>query len=236
MSIFDGLSRPMRAAGLGLLAVAVIAAVIGGVTLVSGGGDEEPAAQQTSQSNQPGDGGQSDSPDGTDGQSPSSGNGSDGDGSDGDGSDDPNGNGSGDDNGSGNGDGSGNGSGDGSGSGSDSDDGSDSDGSAGSDDGGKQVGAGAVDVRVYNNSTVAGLAHNAAGDLRGRGWDVVEVGNYSQGVIPASTVYFRPGTGEEPAARQLADRLGMRVEKRFGGIQDSSPGVIVIVTQDYADR
>src|SRR5690606_15087099 len=151
------------------------------------------------------------------------------------GSGDESGNGS--DEGSGNGSDGSNGSGDSDGSGGSGDSAEAGDGSGGATDGGnKQVGAAAVSVRVYNNSTVSGLAHTAAGDLRGRGWNVVEVGNYSQGVIPSSTVYFRPGTAEEPAARQLAGQLGMRVEKRFDGIEDSSPGVIVIVTKDYADR
>ncbi|GAA1199437.1 LytR C-terminal domain-containing protein [Prauserella alba] len=248
MSIFDGLSRPMRAAGLGLLAVAVIAAVIGGVTLVTGGGDQQPAAQETSETNTPGDGdgGQSGSPDE---QRPDSGNGSgdNGNGSDG------NGNGSDGSDGSGSdGSGSGNGGGDDSGDGGSADGG---DGSAGGSDGtgngtgngggnggaanggeNQKVNVKSVHVRVYNNSTIRGLARTAADDLRAQGWNVVEESNYSDGVIPKSTAYFRPGTDEEHAARVLADGVGIEVAKRFKGIQDSSPGVIVIVTKDYADN
>jgi len=90
-------------------------------------------------------------------------------------------------------------------------------------------------VRVYNNSTIGGLAAEVREDLAARGWNVVEIGNYSAGNIPTSTVYFRPGTDEESAARALAEDFGMRVEPRFDGIADASPGVIVIVTKDYEE-
>jgi hypothetical protein len=90
-----------------------------------------------------------------------------------------------------------------------------------------------VAVRVLNNSKIKGLAAKAADELRADGWQVENVGNYSGGVIPTTTVYFRPGTDEEPAARAIGAAFGMRVEPRFEGIQDSAPGVIVIVTNDY---
>ncbi len=93
-----------------------------------------------------------------------------------------------------------------------------------------------VPVRVYNNSTVKNLAKRAAEDFRAQGWHVVEVGNYSDGIIPTSTGYFRPGTDEEAAARAIAKAFGMRSEPRFDGIEDSSAGVIVIVTRDYQGR
>ncbi|MER7081512.1 LytR cell envelope-related transcriptional attenuator [Saccharopolyspora kobensis] len=90
-----------------------------------------------------------------------------------------------------------------------------------------------VVVRVYNNSTISGLAHRAAEDFRRNGYDVPEVGNYSAGLIPTTTVYFRPGTPEEAQAKQLAARFGARVEPRFDGIQDATPGLIAIITNDY---
>lgn len=89
-------------------------------------------------------------------------------------------------------------------------------------------------VRVYNNSKITGLAERAAADFRGGGFKVVQVGNYSQGIIPASTVYYRPGTGEQATATALANEFGMRVQARFPGIARSSPGVIVIVTNNYS--
>lgn len=90
-----------------------------------------------------------------------------------------------------------------------------------------------VPVRVYNNSTVKGLAGRAADDLRAQGWKVASVGNYAKGVIPTTTVYYRPGTDEEVAARTIGSVFGMRVEPRFAGIEDAGAGVIVIVTRDY---
>jgi hypothetical protein len=91
-------------------------------------------------------------------------------------------------------------------------------------------------LRVYNNSTIKGLAERAAGDFRSAGWTVTEVGNYSSGIIPTSTVYFQPGTGEEAAARRLGDEFGLRVEPRFRGLQQASPGLIVIATRDFQQR
>ncbi|TDV40796.1 LytR C-terminal domain-containing protein [Actinophytocola oryzae] len=90
-----------------------------------------------------------------------------------------------------------------------------------------------VPVRVYNNSKIKGLAATAADDLRADGWQVTEVANYPYGTIPTTTVYFRPGTEEEAAARAIAAAFGMRVEERFTGIKDAPAGVIVIVTNDY---
>jgi LytR cell envelope-related transcriptional attenuator len=93
-----------------------------------------------------------------------------------------------------------------------------------------------VPVRVYNNSTIRGLAAQAADDFRRAGWTVVEVANYPNARIPTSTVYFRPGTDEEPAAQRLGDRFNLRVEPRFEGIANASPGLIVIVTNDYGSK
>ncbi len=96
-----------------------------------------------------------------------------------------------------------------------------------------QAGVAKVPVRVYNNSTVTGLATKASDDVRANGWTVAETGNYAQGTIPTTTVYFRPGTDEEASARELAAVLRARVEPRFNGIESSAPGIILIVTNDY---
>jgi hypothetical protein len=98
----------------------------------------------------------------------------------------------------------------------------------------RQAGEGAREpLRVYNNSLIRGLAAQAESDFKGAGWTVTEASNYSGGTIPRSTVYFRPGTGEEAAARNLAEQFGLRVEPRFNGLGGATPGVIVIVTNDY---
>jgi hypothetical protein len=93
-------------------------------------------------------------------------------------------------------------------------------------------------VRVYNNSTISGLAAHAADDFRGAGWPVEAVDNYpsSEGIIPTSTVYFRPGTGEQGSAERIGSEFGLRAAPRFAGLTDASPGLIVIVTNDYQKR
>lgn len=62
------------------------------------------------------------------------------------------------------------------------------------------------------------------------------MGNYAQGNIATSTVYYRAGTSEQAAARSLASSFGMRAEPRFAGIADASPGLIVILTKDFQRR
>ena len=88
-------------------------------------------------------------------------------------------------------------------------------------------------LRIYNNSKIQGLAARAAGDFREAGWSVAEIGGYPGAVIPTSTVYYRPGTGEQAAAQEIGRAFGLRVEPRFSGIQSATPGVIVIVTKEY---
>jgi hypothetical protein len=90
-----------------------------------------------------------------------------------------------------------------------------------------------VTVRVFNNSVVKELGARAANDIRGKGWNVTEVSNYSLGIIPTSTAFYRPGTDEEAAAKDLAAELRIKAEPRFEGIANASPGVLVIVTKDY---
>ena len=90
-----------------------------------------------------------------------------------------------------------------------------------------------ISVRIYNNSTVKGLAHRAADDFRAAGYDVPEAGNYPWGKIATTTVYYRPGTPEQTDAEQVAAQFGARAEPRFPGLQDATPGIIGIITDDY---
>jgi hypothetical protein len=113
-------------------------------------------------------------------------------------------------------------------------------GAAGSGGGGTGGGGGGgtpsyagVPVRVYNNSMIVGLAEKARDQMTARGFDVVETGNYSQGNIPVSTAYYRPGTDEQGAADAVAAAFGLRSEPRFPGIANASPGVIVIATNNW---
>jgi len=90
-----------------------------------------------------------------------------------------------------------------------------------------------VPLRVYNNSLIQGLAAQAKSDFEAKGWTVTNISGYSGGNIGQSTVYYRPGTAEESAAQELGREFGLRVEPRFPGIEQSTGGVIVIVTEDY---
>ncbi|NNH75555.1 LytR C-terminal domain-containing protein [Nocardia uniformis] len=87
-----------------------------------------------------------------------------------------------------------------------------------------------VPVRVFNNSMVAGLAAQTAGELTASGWNVAETGNYGSTNVPKTTVYYGSSTTEQAAAVAIAEELGVTAEPRFPGIADSPSGVIVIVT------
>lgn len=90
------------------------------------------------------------------------------------------------------------------------------------------------ELRIYNNSTIRGLAARAARDFSAAGWTVVEVGNFARETIPTTTVYYQEGTDQRADAEAIAQQFGMRVEPRFPGISTIGPGVIVIVTSDYS--
>lgn len=88
-----------------------------------------------------------------------------------------------------------------------------------------------VPVRVLNNSTVSGLAAQTAKTLESDGWTVGETGNYSDGSVSATTVYFTSSSPtEKQAATEIAATLGVTAEPRFAGIVSTPPGVIVIIT------
>ncbi|MDT8911086.1 LytR C-terminal domain-containing protein [Amycolatopsis sp. PS_44_ISF1] len=216
MSFLSGLSRPMRAAGVALIGVAVVAAVIGGVTLATSGGSNdtagpspsagpssppstgEPSSSAPVSSSAPSSPSVPPSSSTAPGSSPTAPPGGQTTGQPG------------------------------------------QPGQPGSQPGqpgqpgvGQQASNKWVTVRVFNNSLIKHLAEQAADDFRAAGWNVPVVDNYSQGVIDHTTAYFRPGTDEEAAARQLATEFGLQALPRFQGIQDASPGVVVIITKDY---
>ncbi|MFI5561341.1 LytR C-terminal domain-containing protein [Amycolatopsis japonica] len=202
MSLFSGLSRPMKAAGLALVGVAVVAAVIGGITLTSGGGDSDtatpPGTTPTSsdgatQPSSPAPGSPSAStPPASSSAPPSSAPASSAPPASQPGQT----------------------------------------GQPGQPGGDQQASHKWVTVRVYNNSTIQGLAEQAARDFRASGWNVSEVKGYP-GRLPETVAYFRPGTDEEAAAKALALEFGFRAEPRFKEIENIGPGVIVILTKDY---
>ena len=90
-------------------------------------------------------------------------------------------------------------------------------------------------LRVYNNSLVPGLAARAAENFKSAGWTIDEVGGF-QGRLVESAAYYRPGTAEEAAAKELAAQFELVAKPRFAEIQGARPGVIVILIRDYAAR
>ncbi|NLG54066.1 MAG: LytR C-terminal domain-containing protein [Rhodococcus sp.] len=92
--------------------------------------------------------------------------------------------------------------------------------------------ASSVSVRVFNNSSVTGLAAQTAQKLITAGWTVAETGNYSDSTVGATTVYYGNSANEKEAAEEIADTLGVSAKPRIAGLSNSSAGVIVIVTND----
>ncbi|UYP18290.1 LytR C-terminal domain-containing protein [Rhodococcus sp. Z13] len=85
-------------------------------------------------------------------------------------------------------------------------------------------------VRVFNNSDIAGLAAQTAGYLADEGFVVTETGNYSEGLLTQTSVFYGTSPGEQQTAEAVAEALGVTAQPRFEGIRDAAPGVIVIVT------
>ncbi|AYA23708.1 LytR family transcriptional regulator [Rhodococcus rhodochrous] len=85
-------------------------------------------------------------------------------------------------------------------------------------------------VRVFNNSEIAGLAAQTATYLEDEGFTVSETGNYSEGLLTQTSVFYGSSPGEQQTATAVAESLGVTAQPRFEGIRDAAPGVIVIVT------
>ncbi|MER6765395.1 LytR family transcriptional regulator, partial [Amycolatopsis sp. NPDC000746] len=70
MSVFSGLSRPLKAAGVALIGIAVVAAVIGGVTVLNTSGDQNAGPSTSGEPTAPG--GSSSAPEQSSSAAPSS--------------------------------------------------------------------------------------------------------------------------------------------------------------------
>ncbi len=93
-----------------------------------------------------------------------------------------------------------------------------------------QVNRGAINVEVYNNSNIKGLAGRVADKADGAGWKVVGSDNW-RGTIPASTVYHPERLTR--AAKQLAKDLG--IQRLMPAVAPMKlDRLTVILTPDYA--
>lgn len=98
---------------------------------------------------------------------------------------------------------------------------------------GAATSAEATKIFALNNSTVQGLANRVADDLKKKGFNDVESGNFPDEVLPKSVAFFTPGNAtEEAAARQIADQLGITAEPRIDALKDKPAGVVLVITED----
>ncbi|WP_156119517.1 LytR C-terminal domain-containing protein [Corynebacterium humireducens] len=91
-------------------------------------------------------------------------------------------------------------------------------------------------LNVLNNSTVPNLAAQVADRLREDGFEVGEVGNLADHILPETTVFFQPGNAAaEQRARELADRLGGVAREYEGFLPENTAGrndlTLVLVNQ-----
>ena len=73
-----------------------------------------------------------------------------------------------------------------------------------------------IEVAVYNNSRVTGLARSTADKVRAAGWTVTGTGNW-RGSIPETTVYYPDGFDEQ------AKLLGRDLD--FGRVMPATAGM-----------
>lgn len=92
-------------------------------------------------------------------------------------------------------------------------------------------------VHVLNNSTIQGLAAEAAGKVASLGWEAGETGNYAESILSQNTVFYSPETpGAEEAAQRLAEQTGAVVATRAADLPASTndPQTLVLVlTQGF---
>ncbi len=86
------------------------------------------------------------------------------------------------------------------------------------------------DIRVYNCSAPAGVATRTADQLRGAGYNVVDIGDLPLSDVSATTVYFSSAAGEAETAGAVGKLLAAPVQQRTAEVADQPPGVIVVVT------
>ncbi|HVX46598.1 MAG TPA: LytR C-terminal domain-containing protein [Mycobacteriales bacterium] len=89
-------------------------------------------------------------------------------------------------------------------------------------------------LTVLNNTTISGLAEQAATTFSSRGWNVGGVGNYT-GLISSTTVYYdATSPTEQQAATALAGQFAgvMHAEPRFAGLPGT--GLTVVLAPNWS--
>lgn len=93
--------------------------------------------------------------------------------------------------------------------------------------------AGKLPLLVLNNTTITGLASQAAQTFEAGGWTVTSFGNYTNDIISTCAYYDPDVTGAKAAATALQDQFPtiQRVEPKFAGLP-AGP-IVVVLTPDY---
>lgn len=88
-------------------------------------------------------------------------------------------------------------------------------------------------VRVYNSTTITGLAHHVADEVSARGWTVIDVGNV-RGASSLTTLYYAPGL--KAAAQHLASEFAsIRRVEPDSAARIAFTGLTLILTADWHD-
>ncbi|MGV3248170.1 LytR C-terminal domain-containing protein, partial [Corynebacterium sp. 11254D007CR] len=89
-------------------------------------------------------------------------------------------------------------------------------------------------VSVLNNSMTQGLADRVSRDLEGNGYELGEVGNFPEEVLPETTVFFPKGdAAAEAEARKIASELGGIARENIDSLPDKATqgrGLTVVLT------
>jgi hypothetical protein len=97
-----------------------------------------------------------------------------------------------------------------------------------------------VPLIVLNNTTVTGLAAQAAHRFEAGGWTVTSVSNYQNSILSTCAYYDPSASGARAAAKALQRQYPAikRVEPRFTSTPGADPlpngPVVVVLTPDYS--
>lgn len=80
-------------------------------------------------------------------------------------------------------------------------------------------------LNVLNNSTVSNLAADVSQQLGEQGYELGEVGNFSDEIFPETTVFFTPGNADaESRARELASKLDGVARENVDSLPEETTG------------
>jgi hypothetical protein len=89
-------------------------------------------------------------------------------------------------------------------------------------------------VIVLNNTTITGLAQQAANTFQARGWTIQEVGNLQNDILSTCAYYDPAVPGAQASAKLLRQQFPTikRVQPRFPELPVGP--IVVVLTPDYA--